>query len=113
MAWQRLKQQEQKTPPPPAPITRHRQQPPPPTAPTSSARQPAAPLAVSPASAKPSARQSLLPLPVQAVFIKDLRYFWRDPQLKASMLSSLFILIVIFVGPLINTRSGYTSANPW
>ncbi len=54
----------------------------------------------------------LLPLPVQAVFRKDLYYFWRDPQMKASMLSSLFILIVIFVGPAFGTGSA-THARPW
>ncbi len=54
----------------------------------------------------------LLPLPVQAMFRKDLYYFWRDPQMKASMLSSLFILIVIFVGPAFGTSSA-THARPW
>jgi ABC-2 type transport system permease protein len=54
----------------------------------------------------------LLPLPVQAMFRKDLYYFWRDPQMKASMLSSLFILIVIFVGPAFGTGST-THARPW
>jgi hypothetical protein len=54
----------------------------------------------------------LLPLPVQAVFRKDLYYFWRDPQMKASMLSSLFILIIIFVGPAFGTGNA-THARPW
>lgn len=65
--------------------------------------------------AQPTARRrltELLPLPVQAMFRKDLYYFWRDPQMKASMLSSLFILIVIFVGPAFGTGSA-THARPW
>jgi len=59
-----------------------------------------------------SARKGILPLPVQAVFIKDVRYLWRDPQMKASMLSSIFILIIIFVGPAFGSHSGPT-AHPW
>ncbi|HLK51893.1 MAG TPA: hypothetical protein VKU42_00475, partial [Candidatus Angelobacter sp.] len=55
----------------------------------------------------------ILPSPVQAIFVKDLRYFWRDPQLKASLLSSLFILIVIFVGPVLGTRDGFYNVHPW
>jgi ABC-2 type transport system permease protein len=58
-------------------------------------------------------RRSILPLPVRAVFIKDIRYFWRDPQMKASMLSSIFILIVIFVGPAFGARGGNPTNNPW
>lgn len=55
----------------------------------------------------------LLPLPVRAIFSKEMRYFWRDPQMKASMLSSFFILIVLFVGPLFGTRPGNTGGQPW
>ncbi len=61
----------------------------------------------------PSVWQRLFPLPVQAIFAKDLRYFWRDPQMKASMLSSLFILIVIFVGPLLGTDGHARTVRPW
>jgi ABC-2 type transport system permease protein len=55
----------------------------------------------------------MLPLPVRAIFIKEMRYFWRDPQMKASMLSSFFILIVLFVGPAFGARSGGPDAHPW
>lgn len=45
----------------------------------------------------------LLPEPVAAIAVKDARYFWRDPQIKASLLSSLFVLVIIvasrFYGP--------------
>lgn len=33
---------------------------------------------------------------VAAVAVKDLRYFWRDPQIKASLLSSLVLLFIVF-----------------
>ncbi|HEX8730812.1 MAG TPA: hypothetical protein VF725_02020 [Ktedonobacterales bacterium] len=33
---------------------------------------------------------------VAAVAAKDLRYFWRDPQIKASLLSSLVLLFIVF-----------------
>ncbi|MDE3228750.1 MAG: hypothetical protein KGO05_02620, partial [Chloroflexota bacterium] len=33
---------------------------------------------------------------VTAVATKDLRYFWRDPQIKASLLSSLVLLFIVF-----------------
>jgi ABC-2 type transport system permease protein len=42
-------------------------------------------------------RRSLLPAPALAIAGKDLRYFWRDPQLKATTLSSLLILVFIFL----------------
>ena len=71
------------------------------------------PLGINSAGATHSARRRILSPPVQAIFAKDLRYFWRDPQLKASMLSSLFILIVIFVGPVLGTNSGFYSVHPW
>ncbi len=57
-------------------------------------------------------RKGILPLPVRAIFIKDMRYLWRDPQMKASMLSSIFILIVIFVAPAFGSRSG-PAGHPW
>ncbi|MGH2503873.1 MAG: hypothetical protein ACRDID_15285, partial [Ktedonobacterales bacterium] len=33
---------------------------------------------------------------IAAVAAKDLRYFWRDPQIKASLLSSLVLLFIVF-----------------
>jgi ABC-2 type transport system permease protein len=55
----------------------------------------------------------MLPPPVQAIFIKEMRYFWRDPQMKASMLSSFFILIVLFAGPLFGMHPGNAGGQPW
>ena len=39
-----------------------------------------------------------------AITVKDLKYFWRDPQLKAQMLSSLYIVIVLVAGPFFGSR---------
>ncbi len=38
---------------------------------------------------------------VAAVTVKDLRYLWRDPQIKASLLSSLVLLLVVFAPNLV------------
>jgi ABC-2 type transport system permease protein len=57
-----------------------------------------APVAAPLPAARPArARRALIPAPIQAVAGKDLRYFWRDPQLKAMTLSSLLILVFIFL----------------
>ncbi len=44
-----------------------------------------------------------------AITVKDLTYFWRDPQLKAVLLSSLYIVIVLVIGPLFNSRNSSTA----
>ncbi len=69
-----------------------------------------------PASRSPALWQrarNILPPPVRAIAVKDLRYFWRDPQMKASMLSSFFILIVLFAGPALGVRSTASNGHPW
>ncbi|HLV99896.1 MAG TPA: hypothetical protein VKT82_14595 [Ktedonobacterales bacterium] len=69
-----------------------------------------------PAVAAPSLAQrarDILPSPVRAIVVKDLRYFWRDPQMKASMLSSFFILIVLFVGPALGIQPNEANGPPW
>lgn len=45
---------------------------------------------------------------IAAIAVKDLRYFWRDPQIKASLLSSLVLLFIVFAPGL--TRS--TDSSP-
>jgi len=40
-----------------------------------------------------------------AITIKEWKYFWRDPQLKAVMLSSLYIVVVFLIGPILNPRT--------
>ncbi|HEU5345372.1 MAG TPA: hypothetical protein VFU60_13570 [Ktedonobacterales bacterium] len=47
------------------------------------------------AAASPRRRRLISPV-ISAVAIKDLRYFWRDPQIKAALLSSLVLLFVVF-----------------
>jgi ABC-2 type transport system permease protein len=42
------------------------------------------------------ARSRLISPVISAIAVKDLRYFWRDPQIKASLLSSLVLLFVVF-----------------
>ena len=37
-----------------------------------------------------------------AITIKEWKYFWRDPQLKAVLLSSLYIVVVFLIGPILN-----------
>ncbi len=72
--------------------------------------------AAAPASGAPSLAQrarNILPPPVRAIIVKDLRYFWRDPQMKASMLSSFFILIVLFAGPALSLRPEESNGHPW
>lgn len=52
-----------------------------------------------------SARRSVLSDPALAVAGKDLRYFWRDPQLKAAMLSSLAPILLVFLPNLYSSPS--------
>src|SRR5207248_4729766 len=37
-----------------------------------------------------------------AITNKEWKYFWRDPQLKATLLSSLYIVIIFLIGPFLN-----------
>ncbi|HLH60664.1 MAG TPA: hypothetical protein VKV20_03195 [Ktedonobacteraceae bacterium] len=51
---------------------------------------------------------------VRAIATKDLKYFWRDPQLKVVMFQSLIYVAIFILGPLFNPNrarfggSGYT-----
>ena len=62
-----------------------------------------------PTSAKRTRRPWISPV-VAAVAVKDLRYLWRDPQIKASLLSSLVLLLVVFAPNLV--RGDQPSAQP-
>src|SRR4029079_8329466 len=64
-----------------------------------------------PAARSTRARRTLIPAPVRAVAGKDLRYFWRDPQLKAMILSSLLILVFIFLPRLTAGPEAFRSSN--
>jgi ABC-2 type transport system permease protein len=72
------------------------------------ATQVAAPI---PAARPARARRTLIPAPVRAIAGKDLRYFWRDPQLKAMILSSLLILVFIFLPRLTAGPEAFRSSN--
>jgi ABC-2 type transport system permease protein len=72
------------------------------------AKQVAAPI---PAARPARVRRTLIPPPVRAVAGKDLRYFWRDPQLKAMILSSLLILVFIFLPRLTAGPEAFRSSN--
>ncbi len=49
--------------------------------------------------------QRLIPSQVSAIAFKDLKYFWRDPQLKATMFQSLVYVAIFLIGPLLNPGS--------
>ncbi|HJT57475.1 MAG TPA: hypothetical protein VJ761_13325 [Ktedonobacteraceae bacterium] len=48
----------------------------------------------------------LIPPQIFAIAGKDLRYFWRDPQLKALMFQSVVYVAIFILGPLLNPNRG-------
>src|SRR5438270_3642482 len=46
---------------------------------------------------------------VFVIAIKEWKYFWRDPQLKAMLLSSLYIVVIFLVGPFLNPGDSFNS----
>ncbi len=48
----------------------------------------------------------LLPPQVTAIAVKELKYFWRDPQLKALLFQSVVYVAIFIIGPLVNPNSG-------
>ena len=59
--------------------------------------------AVQPASA--SIWERFLPPQISALAIKELKYFWRDPQLKVMMFQSVIYAAIFLVAPLLNPNS--------
>src|SRR6266567_791839 len=59
----------------------------------------------------PSLRQRIMTSQTVVIALKELKYFWRDPQLKALLVSSLSIVIVFIIGPLFNPTS--SSGSGW
>ncbi|TMC56117.1 MAG: hypothetical protein E6J21_15220 [Chloroflexota bacterium] len=45
----------------------------------------------------------------RAAAVEAGKYFWRDPQLKAMLLSSLYIVIIFLVGPFLNPGDSFNS----
>src|SRR6185312_4301906 len=64
---------------------------------------------VAPVTAQPARTTSLwgrlISPQVLAIANKDLKYFWRDPQLKAMMFQSIIYVAIFIVGPLVNPRT--------
>ena len=58
---------------------------------------------VQPASA--SIWERFLPTQISALAIKELKYFWRDPQLKVMMFQSVIYAAIFLVAPLLNPNS--------
>jgi ABC-2 type transport system permease protein len=56
------------------------------------------------ATARP--RRALIPGPARAIAQKELRYYWRDPQLKAMLLGSLAFLVIIFLPGIYSGSAG-------
>jgi ABC-2 type transport system permease protein len=46
-----------------------------------------------------------LPRPILALAGKDLRYFWRDPQIKAMILNTVLALSILIVAPWVGLRA--------
>ncbi|MGZ3642355.1 MAG: putative ABC transporter permease subunit [Ktedonobacteraceae bacterium] len=65
--------------------------------------------AVQPASA--NIWERFLPPQISALTIKELKYFWRDPQLKAMMFQSVIYVAIFLVAPLLNPNSSSFGGN--
>ena len=64
---------------------------------------PAVTTAVQPAGV--SIWERLIPPQISALAVKELKYFWRDPQLKAMMFQSVIYVAIFLVAPLLNPNS--------
>jgi len=57
--------------------------------------------------------ERLLPPQISALAIKELKYFWRDPQLKAMMFQSVIYVAIFLVAPLLNPNSSRFGGNSY
>jgi ABC-2 type transport system permease protein len=53
----------------------------------------------------------MIPPQVTALAVKELKYFWRDPQLKAMMFQSVIYVAIFLVAPLLNPNSSSFGGN--
>ena len=53
----------------------------------------------------------IIPPQVSALTLKELKYFWRDPQLKAMMFQSVIYVAIFLVAPLLNPSSSRFGGN--
>src|SRR5436305_4313832 len=70
---------------------------------------PAVTTAVQPAGV--SIWERLVPPQISALAVKELKYFWRDPQLKAMMFQSVIYVAIFLVAPLLNPNSSRFGGN--
>ncbi len=70
---------------------------------------PAVTTAVQPAGV--SIWERLIPPQISALAVKELKYFWRDPQLKAMMFQSVIYVAIFLVAPLLNPNSSRFGGN--
>ncbi len=55
--------------------------------------------------------ERIVPPQVSALALKELKYFWRDPQLKAMMFQSVIYVAIFLVAPLLNPSSSRFGGN--
>lgn len=65
--------------------------------------------ALTPASS--SARQGFLSSQTITIALKEWKYFWRDPQLKAMLFQSVIYVAIVVLYPIISATSGSRSTN--
>ena len=53
----------------------------------------------------------IIPPQISALALKELKYFWRDPQLKAMMFQSVIYVAIFLVAPLLNPSSSRFGGN--
>ncbi|HVB59779.1 MAG TPA: hypothetical protein VNE61_01170 [Ktedonobacteraceae bacterium] len=63
------------------------------------------------ASASANARQGFLTSQTITMAIKEWKYFWRDPQLKAMLFQSVIYVGIVVLYPIISATSGSNSTN--
>ncbi len=70
-----------------------------------------APSTPAPASSSTGIVNKLISPQVRAIAGKELKYFWRDPQLKAMLFQAVIYLGIFIIGPLLNSGSGRLASN--
>jgi ABC-2 type transport system permease protein len=55
--------------------------------------------------------ERIIPPQISAIALKDLKYFWRDPQLKSMMFQSVIYVAIFLVAPLLNPDSSRFGGN--
>lgn len=66
---------------------------------------------LAPATVGGSARQGFLSSQTITIALKEWKYFWRDPQLKAMLFQSVIYVAIVVLYPIISATSGTSSTN--